>query len=537
MKLSLNGIRDKEAWQRAGIELPSYDVPALYERTKKAPVWVHFGIGNIFRIFIGGIADRLIEENLLDKGIVGVETFDFETVSRVYDPYDHLGISVILNNDGTMRKRVLGCFAEAIEGRPDLPSGMERLKTIFSDPGLQLVSFTITEKGYSLRKANGEYFDFVENDIRNGPDKASFAVSIVTKLLLERFRAGGYPLALVSMDNCSHNGEKLRDAVLEIAGKWQEKGFTDEAFLQYVENEKLVAFPWSMIDKITPRPSEDVAKMLGKDGVEDMDIVITDKRTYIAPFINAEGPQYLVIEDSFPNGRPPLEKAGVYMTDRLTVNKAERMKVTVCLNPLHTALAPYGCVLGFRLFSDEMKDRELSALARLVGQEGMEFADDPGILSPQAFLDECLNVRFPNPFLGDTPQRIAVDTSQMVAIRFGENIKACAAKYGDAKKLRGITLAIAGWIRYLLAVDDNGDTFELSPDPMIPELRAQLAGTAFGNPQSLGGKLQPILSNQRIFGMNLYEAGMGTSIEELVKEEISGPQSVRKTLIRYLLNE
>ena len=57
MKLSLNGIRDKEAWQRAGIELPSYDVPALYERTKKAPVWVHFGIGNIFRIFIGGIAD------------------------------------------------------------------------------------------------------------------------------------------------------------------------------------------------------------------------------------------------------------------------------------------------------------------------------------------------------------------------------------------------------------------------------------------------------------------------------------------------
>ena len=63
-------------------------------------------------------------------------------------------------------------------------------------------------------------------------------------------------------------------------------------------------------------------------------------------------PQYLVIEDSFPNGRPPLEKskAGVYMTDRDTVNKSERMKVTVCLNPVHSALGPYGCVLGYTLF-------------------------------------------------------------------------------------------------------------------------------------------------------------------------------------------
>ena len=90
-----------------------------------------------------------------------------------------------------------------------------------------------------------------------------------------------------------------------------------------------------------------------------MQPVITSKSTYIAPFVNAEGPQYLVIEDSFPNGRPAMEKtegAGVYLTDRDTVNKSERMKVTVCLNPIHTALGPYGCVLGYELFSDEMKD-------------------------------------------------------------------------------------------------------------------------------------------------------------------------------------
>ena len=69
MKLSIQGIKDKEAWEKAGIKLPSYDVEKVATATKEAPVWVHFGIGNIFRIFIGGIADSLLEQGLSDKGI------------------------------------------------------------------------------------------------------------------------------------------------------------------------------------------------------------------------------------------------------------------------------------------------------------------------------------------------------------------------------------------------------------------------------------------------------------------------------------
>ncbi len=288
-------------------------------------------------------------------------------------------------------------------------------------------------------------------------------------------------------------------------------------------------------DVDSPRPSEAVKAMLQDAGVEDMDIVITDKQTYIAPFVNAEEPQYLVVEDHFPNGRPALEKAGVYMTSRETVNKAERMKVTVCLNPIHTALAPYGCMLGFKLFSDQMSDPELVKLAEKVGlQEGMEFVEDPGIISPKAFIDECINVRFSNPYLGDTPQRIAVDTSQMVGIRFGENIKACVHKYGDAKKLKGIQLAIAGWLRYLLAVDDDGKPFALSPDPMILKLQGQMAGIAWGDPDSLKDQLRPILGNANIFGIDLYEAGIGDDITEMVREEIAGKGAVREVLRKYL---
>ena len=78
MKLTLAGLKDTAAWQAAGIKLPSYDVEKLAENTRKAPVWVHFGAGNIFRIFIGGLADKLIEEGALDKGITCVETFDFD---------------------------------------------------------------------------------------------------------------------------------------------------------------------------------------------------------------------------------------------------------------------------------------------------------------------------------------------------------------------------------------------------------------------------------------------------------------------------
>ena len=88
-----------------------------------------------------------------------------------------------------------------------------------------------------------------------------------------------------------------------------------------------------MIDKITPRPSETVKETLSQKGIEGMDIVVTARNSYVAPFVNAEVSEYLVIEDRFTNGRPPLEEAGVIFTDRETVNKVETMKVTTCLNP------------------------------------------------------------------------------------------------------------------------------------------------------------------------------------------------------------
>ena len=535
MKLTLEGLKDRQSWEKAGITLPSYDAAAVAEATRRDPVWVHMGIGNIFRIFIGGIADQLLEEGLMDRGITCVETFDYDVVDKIYDPFDNLALSVTLHGDGTTDRKVLGSLTEAIKAQSSDERQWERMKEIFQNPGLQLVSFTITEKGYALRNAEGAYFSFVESDIENGPDKAVSAMAVVTAMLLERYKSGKAPLALVSMDNCSKNGSRLRGSVLEMAEEWKKRGFVEEDFIAYVSDETKVSFPWTMIDKITPRPSEKIAEELEEAGVENMQPVITSKKTYIAPFINAEGPQYLVVEDSFPNGRPALEKAGVYVTDRDTVNKSERMKVTVCLNPIHTALGPYGCMLGYELFADEMKDPDMLELARQVGYvEGMAVVPDPVILSPKAFLDELMEERFPNPYLGDTTQRLAVDVSQGIGIRFGETIKSYREKYGDAKMLKAIPVAIAGWVRYLLALDDEGKSIELAPDPMVPELREQMSTIVYGEPESLKDQLTGILSNEVIFGVNLYEAGIGEKIEQIIREEIAGPGSIRKTVQKYL---
>ena len=538
MKLTLEGLQNKEAFMTASIQLPAYDIDHVREATCATPHWVHFGIGNIFRIFLGTIAEDLIAAGEMKTGINCIETFDFDVVDKIYRPYDNLALCVTLHNDGTTDERVVASLAEAVAVRPADMNARKRAEELFRAASLQMVSFTITEKGYELRDADGNYLPHVKADLENGPaGELHSAMTLLTALLVKRFHAGGNPIAMVSMDNVSENGSKLRASVLEVARVWREEGFIEQDILDYLKDETRVSFPWTMIDKITPRPSEEVGEALTAKGLEDMDIVVTDKRTYIAPFVNAEKPQYLVIEDSFPNGRPPLEKAGVYMTDRATVNASERMKVTVCLNPVHSALGPYGVVLGIERFSDVMQDTILNRLAVQVGEkEGMEVVVDPGILSPAAFLKEVLTERFPNPYIPDTSQRLCTDISQGLSVRFGVTIRAFYNKYGSAERLTGIALAIAGWLRYLLGVTEEGTPYELAPDPLNAGLQKTLLdkGITVGHPEAVEDHLRPILSNENIFGIDLYEAGLGDRIEAIFREEIAGFGAVRKVLQQYL---
>ena len=538
MKLCYEGLKDRAAWEAAGVALPQFDWKEMCAATAAEPTWVHFGAGNIFRGFIALLQQSLLEQGLVKGGIVAADTFDYDIIEKIYTPFDHMTLMVSLLPDGSMEKEVVASTAEGLRAGNAFPEDMDALKRIFRNPSLQMASFTITEKGYALKNIQGDFFPFVEADFKNGPSNCSHAMSMVASLLLERFNACAAPVAMVSMDNCSHNGEKLRSSVMTVVEKWLENGFVSQEFVAWVQDETKVSFPWSMIDKITPRPAKVVEESLAAAGIENMAPIVTSKNTFIAPFVNAEQPQYLVVEDRFPNGRPPLEKAGVYMTDRDTVNNTEKMKVTTCLNPLHTALAVYGCLLGYDSIAAEMKDPELKALVERIGyDEGIPVVVDPKILSPMDFIHEVIDQRLPNPFIPDMPQRIATDTSQKVAIRFGETIKSYLARPDlNAADLTYIPLAIAGWLRYLLAVDDKGNPMECSSDPMLETLQQQLSGATLGNPDSLDGKLPAILSNTSLFATDLNEAGLGGKIETMLRELMAGPGAVRDTLKKYLRN-
>ena len=536
LKLNLDGLANREAWAEKGIILPEYDIDKMRENTAQNPVWLHFGAGNIFRGFIAVLQQKLLNEGLEECGIIAADTFDFDMIDKIYKPYDNLVLNVGLKADGNTNLEVVASLAEAVKGDFSEATERQRLMEIIASPGLQMVSFTITEKGYALRDMEGNLLNLVKQDIEAGPNQPKHAMSVVTALLWKRYNSGAHPIALCSMDNCSHNGEKLKASVTEIARAWREKGFVTEDFISYIEDENRVSFPWSMIDKITPRPAKEIEEMLENLGVADMKPVVTNRNTYIAAFVNAEVPQYLVMEDRFPNGRPALEKAGVYLTDRDTVNKTEKMKVTTCLNPLHTAMAVYGCLLGYDHIAKEMKDADIYGLVEQIGyKEGLPVVTDPGIIHPKDFIDEVMKERLPNLYIPDMPQRIATDTSMKIPIRFGETIKSyLAAPDKDVKSLTFIPLAIAGWFRYLLAVDDAGEKMELSADPMLRELTGKLSGIVYDAPTSYHGELKEILANETIFATDLVKAGLADKIEGMFTEMLAGPGAVRATLHKYV---
>ena len=523
MKLSeiKNGISPE--WAQKGYQMPTFDIQAVREKTHREPTWVHFGAGNIFRAFPAAILNEALNSGKYDRGVIVAESFDYEIIDKAYRPYDNLSLLVSLQSTGTIEKKVIASVTESLKADYQFDD-WARLVEIFRNPSLQMISFTITEKGYSVNPA----------DLERGLTPV-LAMGKVAALLLERYNAGQLPLTVQSMDNCSHNGDKVKAGVMQYVQKWVADGLAPAGFEAYVLDGTKVTFPWSMIDKITPRPHEKVQAMLAADGFEDNYTLQTEKHTFTAPFVNAEETEYLVIEDNYTNGRPPLELGGVMYTDRTTVDMVETMKVTTCLNPLHTAMSIYGCMLGYTLISAEMADSDIRSFIQKLGYiEAMPVVTDPGVLNPYEFIGAVLNRRLPNPFMPDAPQRIAMDTSQKLAIRFGETLKQYQQRGLDKSNLVLIPLVLAGYARYLRGIDDNGNPFEPSPDPLLSELQSIVAGLEVKEGEQDFSCLKKLYGRTDVFGVDVYAMGLGEQIEGMVRELYAGPGAVRKTLHKYV---
>lgn len=537
MELTLKSLHDdRDAFLAAGYHLPEFDYDTVHKNTVEHPHWIHFGAGNIFRAFQANVAQNLLNSGILDTGLIAAEGYDYEIIEKSYHPHDNLSILATLKADNTVEKTIVGSIMESLILDSKNEAEYARLREIFKNPSLQMASFTITEKGYATANAKGEFFPAVAADFEKGPEAPESYLGKVVSLLYTRYTHGALPIAMVSMDNCSHNGDKLYAAVNAFAKAWTDNGLVEAGFLGYVNDQTKVTFPWSMIDKITPRPDAKVEAMLAEDHIGGLDAVVTSKNTYIAPFVNAEECEYLVIEDAFPNGKPALDKGGIIFTDRATVDKVEKMKVCTCLNPLHTALAIYGCLLGYTLISEEMKNPLLKNMVEVIGyKEGLPVVVNPGILDPKKFIDEVVNVRIPNPFLPDSPQRIATDTSQKLSIRFGETIKAYEASPDlHTEDLKLIPLVYAGWLRYLMGIDDEGREFTPSSDPLLEEARQYVADYELSfSPKDLS-KLDALLANEKIFGVNLHAIGMDTLVKQYFAELSSGVGAVAAALKKYV---
>jgi fructuronate reductase len=508
MKLTYEGLKNRGFWEDRGFTLPEFDPETLAKKTTAAPEWVHFGAGNIFRAYLAHAAQKAINAGALGTGIIAVEGFDPEIITKIYRPHDNLSIYLTWTASGDSVKTVIGSVSDSLI----LADDFAKLKQIFTAPSLKIATFTITEKGYALAGKDG-FFPAVKADLESSPDKAKSYLGMVSALLYERFLCG-VPLAMVSADNCAENGEKLKNCIRTFAEAWEKNGFVKSGFLQYIIDK--ISFPITMIDKITPRPNPDFARLLTLDEIEDMNPIITAKNTYIAPFTNAEESEYFIVEDDFKNGKIPLDNFGVIYTDKETVKLTEKMKVSALLNPIHTALALFGCLLSFTKISDEMKDPDLRVLAeKLCYEECLPTVSDPVIISARKFAETVINVRLPNPFLPDSPQRIASDTSQKLAVRFSETVK-FYLKNGGSENLKFIPLVYAGFLRYLTAENDSREAFELSPDPLSDYLR--------------GCTPEELLRNEKIFGLDLTKTPLYDKIIAYFKQMSSGKNAVRNTI-------
>ena len=223
MKLNMDALKQAAALREKGYRLPEYDVEALRRRTAEKPQWVHFGPGNIFRAHIARAHQELLNQGGFDTGIIAYAAKGSETIARAYAPFDNLSIAVSLKAGGGMDKYLVASVAEAHTLGDD---GFARAKEIFTSASLMMASFTITEKGY----ARPSY----EKDLPLTPENRGTLLGQIAYLLKLRLEAGGRPMALVSMDNCSHNGDKLKAALLELASG-------DAALTEYLETK--IAFP------------------------------------------------------------------------------------------------------------------------------------------------------------------------------------------------------------------------------------------------------------------------------------------------------
>lgn len=186
MELSTKYLEQKNEWREANYQLPQYDRKIMISKTLENPYWIHFGAGNIFRAFQANAVQNLLNNQILDRGLIVVEGFDEEIIHKIYTPHDNLSILVTLKANGSIEKKIIGSIANSYV-LDSQSYQFTKLKEFLKKDSLQILSFTITEKGYSLTDMHGNYFDSVLYDFNHGYQQPISYIGKICSLLYERY--------------------------------------------------------------------------------------------------------------------------------------------------------------------------------------------------------------------------------------------------------------------------------------------------------------------------------------------------------------
>ena len=443
---------------------PTVRVP-VYDRESVTQGIVHIGVGNFHRAHEAlAIDDLLTQDSTRPWAICGVALLPSdEPLARRMQAQEGLYTLVEKHSDGTWDARVIGSITEVLFA-PDDP---EAVITKLCEPNIKVVSLTITEGGYNFDPITGEFManaPAIQQEIASGTPSTVFGV--ITEALNRRRASGTHPFTVMSCDNIQHNGHVAKRSFVAFAE------ITDPELASWIDAN--VAFPNSMVDRITPVTTEqDIEKVAELIGLRDECPVVCE------PFFQ------WVLEENFPQGRPPLDNARVQIVQ--DVSPYEKMKLRL-LNASHQGLAYFGHLEGYRYVHDAAQDENAATfLRRYMDQEATPTLDPVPGVDLEAYKDELIE-RFQNPEVLDTIPRLCAESSDRIPKWLLPVVFDLLAQGRSVDLSAAI---VASWARYAEGTDEQGQPIAVV-DPLSDEL-IPLAQSQLEQPMAF-------IENSRLFG-------------------------------------
>jgi mannitol 2-dehydrogenase len=443
---------------------PDVAIPR-FDRTHVTPGIVHFGVGGFHRAHQALVLDDLMADGLAhDWGIVGVGVREADSAMKDALLGQDCLYTLTLKDMAVQSTRIIGSIIDFLYA-PDNP---DTVLDLLTDPAIRIVSLTITEGGYNFDQVTGE-FDWSTKDIADDVEHLEAPRTVfgfITEALRRRREANVPAFTVLSCDNIQGNGDLAKKMFVSFAARVNEDLSTWMS--------QSVAFPNTMVDRITPVTTpDDISAAEEISGLADHWPVVAE--TFFQ----------WVVEDHFPAGRPPFEKAGVQLVD--DVEPYELMKLRL-LNASHQALTYFGYLMGYRLVHDAVNDPLIQSLLRryMADEAEATLRPVPGINLPD--YQNTLIVRFTNAEVKDTIARLCAESSDRIPKWLVPVIRERLAKGLDVSLCAAI---VASWARYAEGVDEEGAAIDVV-DNLKDELVA-LANTQKDNPLAF-------VQNTKLFG-------------------------------------